>query len=72
MIKTEGFSKALKFKNNIAFAFRKWEIGKMTNSEPVEYPVLNYAQEQIIQELKNITKDRQYEYPEINTRVYVK
>lgn len=48
MIKTEGFSKELKFKEIIAVVARKSEVGKMTNPRPVVYPVLNRTKELII------------------------
>lgn len=49
MIKTEGFSKELKFKESIAMAVRKFKIGKMDNPRPVVYIVLYRTQELIIQ-----------------------
>lgn len=48
MIKTEGFSKELKFKESIAIVARKSKVGKMTNPGPVKYPVLNCTMERII------------------------
>lgn len=59
MIKTEGFSKELKFKKRIAIVARKFKVGKMTNPGLVKYPVLNCIQELIIQVQGNIRKEMQ-------------
>lgn len=45
MIKTEGFSEKLKFKESIGIVSMKPSVRKMTNSGPVEYPVFNCTQE---------------------------
>lgn len=56
MIKTEGFSEELKFKESLAIVARKSKVGKMTSPEPVEYPVFNCSQELKTQVQGNVRK----------------
>lgn len=56
MIKTESFSKELKFKESTAVVAMKSKFGKMTSPGPMEI-LLNCTQELMIQGQENIRKE---------------